>query len=296
LNPAVLDAWSRILSARNDAVLWLLAKSATDPAIDNLRREIADRGVDSSRLVFAAHRPRADYLALYTHADLFVDTWPYNAHTTASDALWMGCPVVTWLGETFAGRVGASLLTAVGLPELVASDVDRYVESVLALAGDATKRAACVTIFSDPVDRARCSTQRARRARSNRPTDRWPQTFARRAAGDRRAGLSGAPLIDSLAAQERDGLIYPRHRNYFSSINGLLRLVQVWDQELAKPELGRFADSLLTSLDRTDFSGQPTSPNTSVFAGSGRPSTTSGPRAGSPSLRPARRCARRPPR
>jgi len=142
LNPAVLDAWSRILTARSDAVLWLLAKSATDPAIDNLRREIADRGVDASRLVFAAHRPRADYLALYTHADLFVDTWPYNAHTTASDALWMGCPVVTWLGETFAGRVGASLLTAVGLPELVASDVDRYVESVLALAGDATKRAA----------------------------------------------------------------------------------------------------------------------------------------------------------
>jgi predicted O-linked N-acetylglucosamine transferase (SPINDLY family) len=141
LNPEVLDAWARILAARADTVLWLLARSDGDPATDNLRREIASRGIDPARLVFAAHRPRAEYLALYRHADLFLDTWPYNAHTTASDALWMGCPVVTWLGPTFAGRVGASLLRAVGLPELVADDVDAYVEKAVALAGDAAERA-----------------------------------------------------------------------------------------------------------------------------------------------------------
>ena len=140
LNAEVFDAWARILLARPAALLWLLARSDSDPAIDHLRREMAARRVDPARLVFATHRPRADYLALYEHADLFLDTWPYNAHTTASDALWMGCPVVTWCGETFAGRVGASLLTAVGLPELIAAGVDGYVDLAVELAGDAAAR------------------------------------------------------------------------------------------------------------------------------------------------------------
>ena len=94
-----------------------------------------------SRLVFATHRPNPDYLALYRHADLFLDTWPYNAHTTASDALWAGCPVLTVLGTTFAGRVGASLLNAVGLPELVTASIDAYIAKAIALAGDAGARA-----------------------------------------------------------------------------------------------------------------------------------------------------------
>src|SRR5581483_7992803 len=80
-------------------------------------------------------------LALYRHADVFLDTWPYNAHTTASDALWAGCPVVTWRGETFAGRVAASLLHAVGLPELVTEDVDDFVMVTVRLAHDRNERA-----------------------------------------------------------------------------------------------------------------------------------------------------------
>ena len=139
LNPAVLDAWAQILKAVPESVLWLLARSAEperDPVAVNLRREAAARGIDPQRVVFATARPNAEYLGLYLHADLFLDTWPYNAHTTASDALWAGCPVLTWLGETFAGRVAASLLTAVGLAELIAADVAHYTERAIELARD----------------------------------------------------------------------------------------------------------------------------------------------------------------
>ena len=140
LNPETLDAWARILAAIPDSVLWLLG--AHVPAVDrlveaNLRRELASRGIDASRLVFASRRPHPDYVGLFARADLFLDTWPYNAHTTASDALWAGCPVLTWLGHTFAGRVAASLLTAVGLPELIARDVNAYVAQAIELATDA---------------------------------------------------------------------------------------------------------------------------------------------------------------
>jgi predicted O-linked N-acetylglucosamine transferase (SPINDLY family) len=141
LNPQVFAAWSQILAAVPGSVLWLLARRDDDPVIANLRREAALRGVDPARLVFTRFRPNAEYLALYRQADLFLDTWPYNAHTTASDALWAGCPVLTRLGETFAGRVAASLLTAVGLPELIAADTQSYVEQAIALAGDPRRRA-----------------------------------------------------------------------------------------------------------------------------------------------------------
>ena len=130
LNPEIFDAWARILAAVPRSVLWLLGgndSSAGESIESNLRRETAARGIEASRLIFASRRPHAEYVGLYRHANLFLDTWPYNAHTTASDALWAGCPVLTWLGHTFAGRVGASLLTAIGLPELIAADVDGYV-------------------------------------------------------------------------------------------------------------------------------------------------------------------------
>ena len=140
LNPEVMDAWGRILAAVPKSVLWLLARSDRDPAIANLRREAAARGVDPARVIFARTRPNPEYLGLYRHADVFLDTWPYNAHTTGSDALWCGCPLVTWRGETFAGRVAASLLNAVGLPELVASDIEGYVALAIALAEDAARR------------------------------------------------------------------------------------------------------------------------------------------------------------
>ncbi len=136
LNPEIFDAWAQILAAVPRSVVWLLGSN--EPALSraveaNLRREAAARDLDPSRLVFASRRPHGEYVGLYRHADLFLDTWPYNAHTTASDALWAGCPVLTWLGDTFASRVGASLLTAVGLPELVAPNLQGYIAQAIEL-------------------------------------------------------------------------------------------------------------------------------------------------------------------
>jgi predicted O-linked N-acetylglucosamine transferase (SPINDLY family) len=141
LNPEVFDAWARILAELPEAVLWLLERRDGARLTSNLRREMVRRGIDARRLVFAPARPNAEYLALYRAADLFLDTWPYNAHTTASDALWAGCPVVTLCGDTFASRVAASLLTAVGLPQLICTDVKRYVAATVELARNADERA-----------------------------------------------------------------------------------------------------------------------------------------------------------
>jgi len=140
LDPEVFDSWARILHAVPDSVLWLMARNNPDPAIANLRAEAAARGVDPARIMFASLRPNAEYLALYRHADLLLDTWPYNAHTTASDALWAGCPLLTMRGETFAGRVAGSLLTAVGLPELIVDGVHAYEQTAIALARDPAQR------------------------------------------------------------------------------------------------------------------------------------------------------------
>lgn len=149
LNPEVLDRWATIVKRVPRSVLWLLANE-DDPAIANLRREIASRGVDAARLVFAARRPSAEYLGLYRRADLFLDTWPYGGHTTASDALWAGCPVLTWRGHTFASRVAASLCVAVGLPQLVCDDAEHYCDVAVALASDAKERARLRTYLEGP--------------------------------------------------------------------------------------------------------------------------------------------------
>ena len=115
---AMFDVWMRLLRAVDGSVLWLLRDNASRRAtICGARREA--RGVDPARLVFAPRCQLEDHLARHRLADLFLDTLPYNAHTTASDALWAGLPVVTCPGTTFAGRVAASLLTAAGLPELI---------------------------------------------------------------------------------------------------------------------------------------------------------------------------------
>ena len=122
--PRVFDVWMRLLKACPGSVLWLLADNPY--AILNLRREAAARGVASERLVFAPRVPRDAHLARHRLADLFLDTLPVNANATASDALWAGLPLLTCMGNTFAGRVGASLLRAIGLPELVASSLAEY--------------------------------------------------------------------------------------------------------------------------------------------------------------------------
>ncbi len=132
LNPDTFDAWSRILSATPGSVLWLIQDSAA--AIGNLKREAEARGVDPSRLVFAKKVAPTEHLARHRLADLLLDSWPYGAHTTASDALWTGLPVLTRVGETFASRVGSSLLTAVGLPELIAPSREAYVATAIDLA------------------------------------------------------------------------------------------------------------------------------------------------------------------
>jgi predicted O-linked N-acetylglucosamine transferase (SPINDLY family) len=134
LNPDTLDGWSRILLASPGSALWLLQDSFT--AVANLRKEAAARGVDPARLVFAERVSSAEHLARHRLADLFLDTLPYNAHTTVSDALWAGVPALTRIGETFAGRVGASVLAAVGLPELVVDTQEAYEATAIDLAAN----------------------------------------------------------------------------------------------------------------------------------------------------------------
>jgi predicted O-linked N-acetylglucosamine transferase (SPINDLY family) len=124
------DAWMRILAAVPGSVLWLLA----GPGERRLREAAAAHGIEPDRLVFAPHLAKEAHLARHRQADLFLDTGGCNAHTTASDALWAGLPVLTCPGPTFAGRVGASLLRAVGLPELIASDWSAYEARAVELA------------------------------------------------------------------------------------------------------------------------------------------------------------------
>ncbi len=134
IKAAVFDVWMRLLSKVQGSVLWLL--SPNDLCRDNLRREAEARGVDPDRLVFAGRFPIARHLARHQLADLFLDSLPCNAHTTASDALWAGLPVLTCTGETFAGRVAASLLTAMDLPELITESLEAYERVALSLAQD----------------------------------------------------------------------------------------------------------------------------------------------------------------
>jgi predicted O-linked N-acetylglucosamine transferase (SPINDLY family) len=134
ITPRMFDVWMRILHAVKGSVLWLIEDNATAAA--NLRREAERRGIDQARLVFAPRMPQEDHLARQTAADLFLDTRPYNAHTTGSDALWAGVPLLTCPGESFASRVAASLLQTMGLPELIAPTLADYEALAIALAKD----------------------------------------------------------------------------------------------------------------------------------------------------------------
>ena len=131
ITPAMFDIWCRLLQARPDSVLWLVSESAA--ATRNLLREASIRGIDPQRVVFAGREPYDRHLARMQLADLFLDTLPFNAGTTASDALWAGLPVLTCAGEAFAGRMAGSLLTAVGLPELVTQSLEAYEQLALHL-------------------------------------------------------------------------------------------------------------------------------------------------------------------
>lgn len=139
--PTVFEAWMNILRKVPDSVIWLLADNPQ--AESNLKREARTSGIDENRLVFAGRVAPANYLARYQLADLFLDTFPFNAGTTANDALWMSLPVLTLTGKCFASRMAGSLLTAAGLPELIAYDIEEYQAKAVALA---TERGACQRI------------------------------------------------------------------------------------------------------------------------------------------------------
>lgn len=131
ITPELFDLWCQLLHRCPDSVLWLLK----DPMAEgNLRNAAFQRGISPSRLIFAEHVSQTEHLGRLQCADLVLDTLPYNAHTTASDALWVGVPLVTCVGDTFASRVAGSLLHAVGLPELATSSLEAYLALALALA------------------------------------------------------------------------------------------------------------------------------------------------------------------
>ncbi len=140
ISAEVFDRWCDLLHRLPGSVLWLLQWNAN--VRETLTAAAAERGIAAARLVFAPLLPLQDHLSRLACADLYLDAWPCNAHTTAGEALWVGVPVVTLRGATFAQRVAASLLHTVGLDELVCADADAYTALAIDLASDATRRAA----------------------------------------------------------------------------------------------------------------------------------------------------------
>ncbi|MDP9920475.1 putative O-linked N-acetylglucosamine transferase (SPINDLY family) [Variovorax boronicumulans] len=140
ITPDVFEVWMRLLRQVTGSVLWLLRGS--DAAVAGIEAEAKTHGIDPGRIVWAERLPLAAHLARHAHADLFLDTFHYNAHTTCSDALWTGLPVLTLAGRTFASRVAASLLKTIGLPELVTGSVEEYEAVALSLATSPEKLAA----------------------------------------------------------------------------------------------------------------------------------------------------------
>ena len=134
IHPDTFDCWMRILAAVDGSVMWLLADNPD--VVENLQREARVRGINPVRLVFATRMSAAEHLSRHRAADLFLDTWPYGAHTTGSDSLWVGVPIITLAGRSFASRVGMSLLSSLGLEELVTESVAEYEALAVSLARD----------------------------------------------------------------------------------------------------------------------------------------------------------------
>jgi predicted O-linked N-acetylglucosamine transferase (SPINDLY family) len=182
---AVFAAWMRILKAVPGSVLWLLPTNAATEA--NLRAAAAANAVDAARLVFATRQRKPEHLARHALADLFLDTYTYNAHTTGSDALWAGVPLITRAGDSFAGRVAASLLRSVGLPELITATLPEYEQLAIDLARDERRRAALrarlahnrmtMPLFRT-ADYARHLENAFERMHAHRHADRAPEPFA----------------------------------------------------------------------------------------------------------------------
>ena len=135
--PSVFDIWMNLLKKVKDSVLWLLVENTK--AQENLKKEATKRNIDENRIIFAKIMPLDDHLARHRCADLFIDTFPYTAHTTCSDALWAGLPVVTRIGKSFASRVSASLLNAIDLPELITHSEEEFENLALDFANNKNK-------------------------------------------------------------------------------------------------------------------------------------------------------------
>ena len=166
-SPESLSRFWRVLHGVPDSVLWLLDGKHAEIR-ENLQAMACSADIDPSRLIFLPKQPHATYLACYAHADLFLDTTPYNAHTTASDALWAGCPVLTLPGRTFASRVAGSLNRTLGLDSMNAANEKSFVETAVALGRDATARIAM-----------RQQLAEARTARPLFDMDRFARDFTR---------------------------------------------------------------------------------------------------------------------
>lgn len=152
ITPQTFNGWIKILKAVEGSVLWLLEDNPIAKA--NLRKEAQARGLNPDRLIFAQRMNLPEHLARHRVADLFIDTFPYNAHTTASDALWAGLPVLTYMGESFASRVAASLLNAIELPELITTSQQQYESTAIELATNPEKLKA----ISDKLEHNRLTT------------------------------------------------------------------------------------------------------------------------------------------
>jgi predicted O-linked N-acetylglucosamine transferase (SPINDLY family) len=140
ITPEIFKAWMSILSRTTDSVLWLLGN--TDDTKARIKKAVEQAGIAPDRVIFAAKKPNPEHLARYPLADLFLDTFPYGAHTTAADAMWMGVPLLTICGRSFASRVCASLVRAAGAADMVCASVDDYVARAVAFAGDRERLAA----------------------------------------------------------------------------------------------------------------------------------------------------------
>ena len=135
IDPTVFAAWMRILQQVPGSVLWL-ADGGQPRVIERLRQRAVLSGIDPARLIFATNLPHAEYLARYRLADLFLDTFIYNAGATAIGALWAGLPVLTCPGETYASRMGAGLSSSVGMPELICESIEQYIQKAIDLGND----------------------------------------------------------------------------------------------------------------------------------------------------------------
>ena len=185
ITPPIFDVWMRLLAAVEGGVLWLLRDNAGAEA--SLRAQARSHGIDPSRLVFAGRVNLLEHLARHRLADLFLDTLPYSAHTTASDALWMGLPVVTCMGNAFSGRVASSLLAAAGIPELITGNLNDYETLALRLARDPPLLADFKhRLASDGAERALFDVERFRRSIESAYVTMWemwqrgeaPRSFA----------------------------------------------------------------------------------------------------------------------